>query len=275
MAGGMLPRPLSLRAAKGSRMSEVQKWPDAIAIVRHGESAGNVARDAAEAAGHPLIALTTRDMDVPLSPLGERQARALGRWIGALPATERPTVMLASPYIRARETAGLALDAAGIDRDEIAFVVDERLREKEFGILDRLTNRGIQQRYPEQAEFRSALGKFYHRPPGGESWCDVILRLRSVIDTITRDYRKERVYVITHQVVVLCFRYLLERMTEEQILAIDRTQAIANCSVTAFEYDSTLGRHGKLALRRFNFVAPLEEAGTTITREPDVPVGPK
>jgi len=259
----------------GSQMSKEQKWPDGIAIVRHGESAGNVARDAAEAAGHPIIALPSRDMDVPLSPLGERQARALGRWIGALPVAERPTVFLSSPYIRARETAGLALEAAGIEREEITFVVDERLREKEFGILDRLTNLGIQQRYPEQAEFRSALGKFYHRPPGGESWCDVILRLRSVIDTITRDFRRERVYIVTHQVVVLCFRYLLERMTEEQILAIDRTQAIANCSVTAYEYDLSLGRHGKLALRRFNFVAPLEEAGAAVTREPDVPVAPK
>jgi broad specificity phosphatase PhoE len=256
-------------------MSDEQKWPDSLTIVRHGESAGNVARDAAEAAGHPIIALATRDMDVPLSPLGERQARALGRWIGGLPAAERPTVLLASPYIRARETAGLALEAAWIDRDEITFIVDERLREKEFGILDRLTDHGVRQQYPEQAEFRTALGKFYHRPPGGESWCDVLLRLRSVIDTITRDFRRERVYIVTHQVVVLCFRYLLERMTEEQILAIDRAQAIANCSLTTYEYDPALGRYGKLALRRFNFAAPLEATGTAVTREPDVPVGPK
>src|SRR5438270_5386218 len=103
-------------------MSEEQKWPDVLWIVRHGESAGNVARDAAEAAGHPVIALATRDMDVPLSPLGERQARALGRWIGGLPAAERPAVVLASPYIRARETVGLALEAAGIDRNEITLV---------------------------------------------------------------------------------------------------------------------------------------------------------
>src|SRR5581483_4420126 len=106
--------------------------------------------------------------------------------------------------------------------DEVPLIVDERLREKEFGILDRLTMAGIQQRYPEQAEYRRLLGKFYHRPPGGESWCDVLLRLRSVIDTLTREHRRERVLVVTHQVVVLCFRYLLERMTEEQILAIDR-----------------------------------------------------
>jgi probable phosphoglycerate mutase len=50
------------------------------------------------------------------------------------------------------------------------FCIDERLREKEFGILDRLTRAGIEEQFPDQAEFRRLLGKFYHRPPGGESW---------------------------------------------------------------------------------------------------------
>ena len=154
-------------------------------------------------------------------------------------------------------------------------IVDERLREKEFGILDRLTHAGILAEYPEQAEFRRLLGKFYHRPPGGESWCDVILRLRSSIDMITREHRGERVLLVVHSVVVLCFRYLLERMTEEQILEIDRTNDVANCSVTSFVFDPHRGKHGKLALREFNFVAPMEEAGEEVTTEPDAPIAPK
>jgi broad specificity phosphatase PhoE len=256
-------------------VTEEQKWPDAIWIVRHGQSAGNVARDAAEKAGHALIELATRDMDVPLSALGERQAGALGRWLGELPPEKRPSVVLTSPYKRTRDTTALVLQAAGMDPDALTLVVDERLREKEFGILDRLTTAGIRQKYPEQAEYRSALGKFYHRPPGGESWCDVILRLRSVVDTITREYSRERVLVVVHQVIVLCFRYLLERMTEEQILEIDRAHDIANCSVTSYEFDPSLGRRGKLVLRLSNFVAPLEDAGEEVTRKPDVPVAPK
>lgn len=56
--------------------------------------------------------------------------------------------------------------------------VDERLREKEFGILDGLTTRGISTLQPEQYAFRQQLGKFYHCPPGRERWCDVIFRLR-------------------------------------------------------------------------------------------------
>ncbi|HEV2706477.1 MAG TPA: histidine phosphatase family protein [Pyrinomonadaceae bacterium] len=256
-------------------MRDGQKWPDVIWIVRHGESAGNVARDAAEAAGLPLIDIATRDADVPLSALGERQAAALGRWFGSMSETEKPSVVLTSPYVRARETADIALREAGLDAEELSYIIDERLREKEFGILDRLTKFGIQGKYPEQAEMRRALGKFYHRPPGGESWCDVILRLRNMIDTITREYRGERVLIVAHSVVVFCFRYLLERMTEEQILSIDREVDVANCSVTSYEFDPTLGRNGKLALRLFNFCAPVEEAGERVTTDRDVPVAPK
>jgi broad specificity phosphatase PhoE len=234
-----------------------------------------VARKSAELAGHLEIELPTRDVDVPLSDLGRQQSISLGRWFGQLSDEERPNVILVSPYIRARETARLLMDAVGLDQDELTYVVDERLREKEFGVLDRLTKYGIRHKYPEQAEIRSVLGKFYHRPPGGESWCDVILRLRSVVDTITREYRKDRVLIVAHQVVVNCFRYLLERLTEEQILAIDTANDVANCSITSYEFDRDLGRHGKLALRLFNFVAPLEETGTVVTDKPDVPVGPK
>ena len=250
-----------------------QKWPQTIWLVRHGQSAGNVARDAAEAAGLPLIDILTRDVDTPLSDLGREQARALGRWFGALSEPQRPTVILCSPYVRAHQTAQIVAETAGLEVD--TFNKDERLREKEFGILDRLTKHGIVQKHPELAEQRGHVGKFYFRPPGGESWCDVILRLRNVIDTITREYRCERVLIVAHQVTVTCFRYLFERMDEETILTIDREGDVPNCSVTSYEFDSTLGKHGKLAARLVSFVAPLVEAGAPVTREPDVQAAPK
>ncbi len=254
-------------------MSGKATWPECLWIVRHGESAGNVARVEAEAAGLAEIALETRDVDVPLSALGEQQAAALGRWFGALPEAERPTVALASPYLRACATATKLLDAAGLDH--LKLHLDERMREREFGILDRLTKRGIAAQFPDQARLRTVLGKFYHRPPGGESWCDVILRLRSVLDTLTREHRGERVLIVCHSVVVLCFRYLLEGMTEGQILTIDRDEDVANCSVTFYQRDSTSTDPVPMALRLSNFVAPLEAAGQPITAEPDVPVGAK
>jgi broad specificity phosphatase PhoE len=250
-----------------------QIWPNLLYVVRHGESAGNVARDAALEAGHPMIALDIRDVDVPLSDLGQRQAVALGNWFRFLPAEDRPSVILTSPYLRARHTAGLIVKTAGFHEDSYSLVVDERLREKEFGILDRLTAVGVKEIFPEQAEFRRLLGKFYHRPPGGESWCDVILRLRSATEMISREYRGQRVLIVCHSVVVLCMRYILEHLTETELLAIDKKTEVANCSLTLYEHDETLGPRGSLRLKLFNFVAPLEQAGALVTSKPDAYVG--
>jgi len=254
-------------------MSE-QKWPDVIWIARHGQSAGNVARDTAETTRASRIAIATRDVDTPLSELGGRQAAALGRWFKSMPEGERPTAILSSPYVRAMATAEIIVSEGGADAG-VRVLPDERLREKEFGILDRLTVLGIREAYPELAEQRQHVGKFYFRPPGGESWCDVILRLRNVVDTITREYRRERVLIVAHQVVVNCFRYLFERLDEARILAIDRQGDIPNCAVTAYECDAGAGKNGKLVPRVINFIAPLTEGGAPITTQPDLPIAPK
>jgi broad specificity phosphatase PhoE len=248
-----------------------QNWPKQIWIVRHGESAGNVARDAADLAGHARIDIAERDVDVPLSPLGEQQSDALAAWFSALPLTEQPNVILASPYRRAARTAEIISEKlSGAQRQVVS--VDERLREKEFGILDRLTRKGIEELHPDQAEFRRILGKFYHRPPAGESWCDVILRLRSMLDTISLHYADQRVLIVAHQVVVLCMRYIIENLTEEQILQIDREGDVANCGVTQYVASSDKDVGGGLVLTRYNFVAPLIEAGAPVTAQKDANV---
>ena len=249
------------------------RWPSSLWLVRHGESSGNVARDLAEEAGHPMIDIAHRDMDVPLSELGESQARTLGEWLGRQPEEVRPTHTIASPYVRAQTTARLVLEASGCPADEIDIEVDERLREREFGILDRLTRAGIEARHPEQAAARAFLGKFYHRPPGGESWADVALRLRSVLDSIGRQYAGDRLLVVSHQVVIQVFRYLLERLSEEQLLTIDRSAELANCSLAVFEFDPGVGRHGGMRLTRWNDTTPL--AGEQVTAEPDVHAAPR
>jgi broad specificity phosphatase PhoE len=247
-----------------------ESWPKQLWIVRHGESAGNVARDAADLAGHARIDIAERDVDVPLSELGRQQADALGAWFGTLAHSGQPDVILASPYKRALQTADAI--ARHLSRHhEIIIKSDERLREKEFGILDRLTRRGIEELHPDQAEFRRILGKFYHRPPAGESWCDVILRLRSMLDTISLHYADRRVLIVAHQVVVLCMRYIIENLSEEQVLDIDRQGDVLNCGVT--DYVAQAGKRGEaMALARYNFVVPLIQAGAPVTAQADANV---
>ncbi len=247
--------------------------PHRIWIARHGESAGNVARDLADKAGHSRIDIAQRDVDVPLSELGIRQSEALGQWFAEQPEALRPNVIIASPYLRAVQTAQLVAESIRRDTEDKAEIIrDERLREKEFGILDRLTRHGIEQLHPEQAEFRRVLGKFYHRPPAGESWCDVVLRLRSAVDTISLHHSEKRVLVVAHQVVVLCMRYILEGLDEEQILRIDSEGDVANCGVTEYAFFANGAYGPQLQLKRYNFVAPLLQTGTPVTAEKDANV---
>ncbi len=247
-------------------------WPLELWVVRHGQSAGNVALDAAELVGSHRIDIQTRDADTPLSGLGEEQSQALGQWFRRLPPGRSPTAVLTSPYVRAVQTATIVAEHAGIDLASVRFLKDERLREKEFGVLDRLTKHGIHAMHPELAEQRALVGKFYFRPPGGESWADVILRLRSVVDTLSRDFRGERVVVVAHQVIVNCFRYLLEQLDEKQILEIDRAADVPNCSITSYVHAMVDGK-SMLQVEQVNFVAPLTQEAVAVSQEPDRPHG--
>src|SRR6478735_7641908 len=104
--------------------------PESITLVRHGESLGNLADLAAHESHAERLDLDDRDADVPLSPTGREQAEAVGRWLREADEEWRPSVVLASPYRRAAETAELA--ASGLD---LRIELDERLRERDLGVF--------------------------------------------------------------------------------------------------------------------------------------------
>jgi broad specificity phosphatase PhoE len=211
------------------------RGPAELVLVRHAESRGNVADRTAREAGAERLELDVRDADMPLSELGEEQAAALGRQLAALPPGERPTAIFSSPYRRAVDTATAAAHGAELGE---RLQLDERVRERELGAFDGLTGAGIRRLHPEEAERRRWLGKFLYRPPGGESWADVTLRVRQFLLDLSLDPAPtERVWVFTHQAVILAFRVALEGLTEQQILEIDRNEPLPNCSLTRFRGD--------------------------------------
>lgn len=226
-------------------------------LIRHGESMGNAAAAAANAARSEVIVIDQRDADVPLSPVGLEQAQALGVGLRAALADELPTLIWSSPYARAFQTAEVSLGAANI---ALPIAVDERLRDRELGVLDLLTTRGVAARFPLEAERRQWLGKFYHRPPGGESWADVVLRLRSFLRDLDDVPDGTRVVIICHDALVLLFRYVCERLSEQDVLEIGANDPVKNVSLTQ------LGRaDGGWGLLRYNDVTHLEQSGAPIT----------
>ena len=101
----------------------------------------------------------------------------------------------------------------------------------------------------------------------------MILRLRSMLNTINLHYCDKRVLVVCHQVVVLCFRYILEELDEPAILAIDKQADVLNCGICAYDFEPDA--HGLCAptLSLWNHDTPLEKEDAPKTSAPDAMAG--
>lgn len=209
--------------------------PKTIWIVRHGQSTANLARHKSESEKLKNIDFPEREMDVPLSKQGEFESEKIGTWFKT--QSEIPTIIISSPYLRATETAGIIIESANFDNKKI--LLDERLRERELGIFDRLTKLGAMEKYPEECAKRDEIGKFYYRPIGGESWADVALRIRSFWRDLRENFVDERILIVTHEVVVRVLRYILEGMTVDEIMAIDKAGDVENGALTSYRFEGS------------------------------------
>ncbi|SOB82151.1 histidine phosphatase family protein [Streptomyces sp. 1331.2] len=208
------------------------RLPSLLIATRHGESTANVEFQLAEATGALSVPISCRDADIPLSRRGRRQARALGRWWAELPGVDRPRSVWCSPYLRTAETARVAIArAAGLGAVPASLPVryDERLRDRELGILEMLPRAAIEAKYPEEAARRRKMGELYYRPPGGESWADVALRVRSLLRDVCEEDAGRPVLLVAHDCTVLMLRYALDRLDEAELTALG---PVHNCSTS-------------------------------------------
>ena len=244
----------------GKDVMQVLTGPEEFVLVRHAESLGNVANQVAHDQAASRLDLEVRDADMMLSPLGVRQARALGEHLDGLGEERRPTRVFSSPYVRALNTA-----AAAAGRIDASIEVDERLRERELGVLDGMTSRGIRELYPAEADRRKWLGKFYYRPPSGESWCDVVQRVRQFLMQLSMaQLEGERVWVFSHQAVILAFRVAFEGLSEKEVLDIDASAPVPNCSMTSY----TAGSQGHWSLAAFADTSGVSELAPQTVEQP-------
>ena len=115
--------------------------------------------------------------DLPLNADGVRQARDLGRWLGAISFRR----VCASPLSRAVETAALVSGrpAAAIERVETIVEID-------LGAWEGLSLAEVQVRFPGAYEQRGQDLAAY-RTPGGESFSEVADRACPALADLARD----------------------------------------------------------------------------------------
>jgi 2,3-bisphosphoglycerate-dependent phosphoglycerate mutase len=188
------------------------------------------------------VPITDRDADLPLTELGRAQAAAVGRRLAAHP----PHLVYCSPFRRTRETLDAVLDSlAAADPDAPAPAVrfDERLRDRDTGAWEMQTHAALRAMYPEEMARRDHVGPFYFRPPGGESFPDVALRVRSLLRDALPAAADRRLLIIAHDAIVLMLRLVIEQLGEHQI----GDAAVGNCTVTRWVRDGA-----SLTLADFN-----------------------
>jgi broad specificity phosphatase PhoE len=216
-------------------------------LIRHGQSEANVAFPEADAAGRLESGLTGPDTDVELTDVGREQARAVGRWLAALPADDRPEVVVTSPYRRARETWRIAAETSGLDLP--APSTDDRLVDRLLGDLEMLTRQAIAERFPDEPGRFEAAGTYQYRPPNGETFGDIEVRLSAFLADLNRDHAGERVAVVAHDAVVLIMRKVVDGLSWDELAEVAATGHVRNASVTRFD-----GSSGRLVLDRYNTV---------------------
>ena len=241
----------------------MKKWPETLLLVRHGQSEANVRKDAAKAAGlEPSWTHDIRDMDTPLTnPVGQTQAFVLGMELARrYPPTETYRFhsvckgsmiqyIIRSPYLRTKQTTEHIIRGLGYTPK---VVVEERIREIDFGSMDGITREQFRELYPNEGARRARDGKYWYRPPGGENRPDVRLRVHSFLDTLNRDYEGTKTLIVCHSVVVLAFRSLLERWEEAEYLQVDKEDDVQNCGLTVYKRED----QRRLRLQEYNTMIP-------------------
>ena len=126
--------------------------------------------------------------DLPLSASGTRQAKAAACRLAAGAPID---ALVSSPLQRAVDTAAIAAAELGLTA-----VIDDDLRETDFGDWDGFTLAEIQQRWPEAAATWRRDPE--QAPPGGESFADTAHRVNRACDRLLRDNGGQTVLVVSH-----------------------------------------------------------------------------
>jgi probable phosphoglycerate mutase len=147
-----------------------------LCIVRHGETAWN--------AEHRVQG----QLDVPLNAIGQAQALAASKVL----AREAFDAIYSSDLSRARQTAE---PTAGFF--SMNLILEKDLRERHYGIFERLTYAEVKQRFPEDyARFEARDPEFAFRT--GERLKDFYARSIAVLTRIADAHRGKSILVFTH-----------------------------------------------------------------------------
>lgn len=174
-----------------------------IILLRHGETEWNAVRR------------IQGQSESRLTPLGERQARAMARLAAELAAREGGDWRLvASPLLRTRQTAQAVADLTGLPMELDARVAEIRCGEWEGKLRDEIAHL-----HPEKFASR----EWFFGAPGGETFEDVAARIGGFLAGLPPEPER-RVIVVSHGVAGRILRGLYGGLSRQATLDLDVPQ---------------------------------------------------
>ena len=148
-------------------------------VMRHGE------------ATHNLKHLMSSSVNgAPLTKTGELQAEAAGKAMAKLAHID---YIFCSPLLRTQQTAAIVAKITHVPQTHI--IVDDRLREQDFGSFDGKTF----DEYISQPQFKTDDDQFLLGAPDGESGKTVLLRVQEFLQSLEKpQYQGKTILVVTH-----------------------------------------------------------------------------
>ncbi len=154
--------------------------------------------------------------DIAINEIGREQARRNGEALRAFLPGIAAAHFVSSPLSRARETMRIVRGTLGLAANEYA--TDERLLEVHYGAWQGQLLETLKKSDAEALAARRA-DPFRFRPPGGESYADLMKRTRDWLTTLTRD-----TVVATHGGITRTLRAHLLDLDPDKILELEVPQ---------------------------------------------------
>ncbi len=147
-----------------------------IILLRHGETVWN------------LEGRYQGQLDSPLTPVGEAQARGLAQRL----AGGKFAALYTSDLGRARHTAAFIAESSGHEPR-----VEARLRERHLGIFQNLRKAELKEKFPDEYRLCKSGGPD-HVIPHGESTRQAADRTNTCLEELARRHCGETIVVVTH-----------------------------------------------------------------------------
>lgn len=187
------------------------KFNNTYYILRHGEAVSNI---------KGFVSSWPEKIDNPLTEIGVEQAKKVTQMI----LLENIDLIFSSDVSRAKQTAEIIAEQLG---KKVEF--DKRLREIDFGTFNSKPIADF------IGHFDSQEKRIKEKVPHGESYEDILKRVKSFIEDVEKIYDNKKILIVSHQAPLFILEgMLLGYSLEESVEFFTDEKLLSNCEFKKF-----------------------------------------